>query len=155
MRRTIDLIVVHCSATPPSMDVGAAEIHRWHLDRGWRDIGYHAVVRRDGTVEAGRPLDQAGAHVRGHNKHSLGICLIGGVDQHGRPEANFTGPQLRAAALWALARQSENPGAQIFGHRDLDPHKACPSFDVGPWIELTRQHLIEEAADEDPPGGTI
>lgn len=135
MARPIRHIVVHCSYTPPSRDVGAVEIRRWHVDeRGWQDIGYHYVIRRDGTVEPGRPVEQPGAHARGYNGFSIGICLAGGMaEDDRRPDCNFTRPQW--AALQALVGRlaAAHPDAAVVGHRDLDPKKACPTFDVGAW----------------------
>jgi len=85
--RIIDTVIVHCSATKPSMDIGVDVIRQWHMNKGWSDIGYHYVIRRNGAVELGRDLDkdgdvdeEIGAHAYGHNATSIGICLIGGVD---------------------------------------------------------------------------
>ncbi len=79
--REINEIIVHCSATPESMDIGVKEIRDWHVnDNKWDDIGYHFVIRRDGTIECGRSIDKAGAHCKGHNAHSIGMCLVGGED---------------------------------------------------------------------------
>lgn len=100
--RTIDSIIIHCAYTPPGMDIGATEIRRWHVEeRGWKDIGYHYVVRRDGDVEPGRDLDgdgdvveEVGAHAAGHNAHSIGICLVGGrAEDDQAPDCNFTPAQ--------------------------------------------------------------
>ena len=72
--RRIEEIILHCSATPEGRDVGVEEIRRWHVKgNGWRDVGYHFVVRLDGSVETGRPLRVAGAHCRGHNARSVGV----------------------------------------------------------------------------------
>jgi N-acetylmuramoyl-L-alanine amidase len=90
IRKKTDLLVVHCAATKASMDIGAKEIRRWHKDRGWDDIGYHYVIRRNGDVEIGRPENAVGAHVAGKNSTSVGICLVGGIDDAGKPKANFT-----------------------------------------------------------------
>ena len=129
--RKIDTIVIHASDTPPSMDVDAAEIRRWHVeDNGWRDIGYHWVVRRSGELEAGRPEPEPGAHVAGHNAHSIGICMVGGRKEGGGPDSNYT------LAQWStlhelLANLAERfPDAKVVGHRDLDSSKACPCFDA-------------------------
>ena len=65
--RKINKIIVHCTATQESKDVSLDEVRRWHLNRGWRDIGYHFLIQRDGTVEEGRPIEQSGAHTKGHN----------------------------------------------------------------------------------------
>lgn len=127
--RKIEKIIVHCSATSPSMDIGASVIRKWHVkDRGWSDIGYHYVIKRDGTIEPGRPLDRPGAHTRGHNHNSIGVCWVGGVDDQNNPEDNRTEAQrLELARLVrALALQYD---ATIHGHREF-ANKACPSFDV-------------------------
>lgn len=131
--REIDLIVVHCADTPASMDIGVAEIRRWHTEeRGWSDIGYHYVIRRDGTIELGRDLDgdgdvdeETGAHVWGYNKRSIGICMVGG-----KGGANFTMPQYDALRNLVKALLEKYPGSALMGHRDLDESKECPSFDV-------------------------
>ncbi|UQZ89550.1 lysozyme [Deltaproteobacteria bacterium Smac51] len=135
--RIINALVVHCSATPPNSDIGAAEIRRVHVKQNkWRDIGYHYVIRRNGKVEVGRPEAQAGAHVSGHNADTLGICLVGGVDSKGRAEANYTLEQYET--LIGLIRQLKGfyPKATIKGHRDFPGvKKDCPCFDVRTWAE--------------------
>jgi N-acetylmuramoyl-L-alanine amidase len=134
----VQFLVVHCAATRPSMDVGKAEITRWHMQRGFFTIGYHFVIRRDGSVEAGRPLDMPGAHVQGYNGKSIGICMVGGVTERdvNVAEDNFTKDQFKS--LHALLRnlQPKFPNARIVGHRDLDRGKACPSFDVAEWLRV-------------------
>ena len=134
--RKISEIVIHCSATKPDVDVGVRDIRQWHVQgQGWRDIGYHLVIRLSGLVEAGRPLEQIGAHVAGHNADSVGICLVGGLGENGRPEAAFTPEQW--AALRAKLAELKNafPEALILGHRDFPGvTKACPSFDVKTWL---------------------
>lgn len=137
--RQIDTLVVHCAATPPDMDIGVAWIRDIHVKQNrWSDVGYHYVIRRDGTLEVGRPESKAGAHVSGHNARSIGVCLVGGVRRAGKalvPENNFTAPQ------WATLRRilaellERYPGARVLGHRDLNPGKACPSFDVREWMQ--------------------
>lgn len=126
-------IVVHCSATPPSMDIGVAEIDRWHRQRGFLKIGYHRVIRRDGTVEKGRDWDEVGAHVEGWNSVSVGICLVGGIDDKGKPEDSFEPVQKAILRAMLESLLVKFPKAQIIGHHDLNPHKACPSFDVKAW----------------------
>lgn len=131
--REIGRIIIHCSATKPTMDIGKAEITEWHTARGWNTIGYHYVIRRSGDIEQGRPEAIAGAHVAGHNSDSLGICMVGGIDEKGRPDANFTRPQW--AALEHLVTQIlvQHPDAKVSGHRDWTDAKACPSFDARAW----------------------
>lgn len=128
--RVINLIVVHCSATPASMDIGVEEIRRWHVDgNGWSDIGYHYVIRRDGAVELGRPVDKMGAHAKGYNGASLGVCMIGGLNDDGDPDANFTAAQYDALELVYRALAQSHPITDTVGHRDISS-KSCPCFDV-------------------------
>lgn len=135
--KAVNYLVVHCAATKSDMDIGAQEIRSWHFQRGWMDIGYHFVIRRNGAIEEGRPPDRPGAHARGYNHLSLGVCLVGGVAADGKTaENNFTPDQFHA--LWALLTdlKSKYPEAKVIGHRDLpNVNKGCPSFDVPSWWE--------------------
>lgn len=132
--RQITHIVIHCSATRPDLDVGAEQIRVWHRGRGWSDIGYHYVVRRSGAVEAGRPLERAGAHVAGHNAKTIGVCLVGGVDATGLPQANYTPGQWAALEKLVGDLCEQFPAARVCGHRDFPGvAKACPCFDAGDW----------------------
>lgn len=129
--RPINDIVIHCSATPEGKDFDAADIDRWHKRRGWSGIGYHYVVKRDGTVERGRPERQIGAHVSGHNRHSIGIVYIGGVDSKGRPKDTRTPAQKVALRAVVETLKARYTAARVRGHRDFPGvAKACPSFDV-------------------------
>lgn len=130
-RKSTDYIVIHCAATPPSMDIGVDEIRTWHVDEnGWSDVGYHFVVRRGGKIELGRELLAVGAHVRGYNSQSVGICMVGGTDDTGEPEANFTTAQYNATDSLVSVLKRIWPNAKVVGHRDLDHRKDCPSFDA-------------------------
>ncbi|QWP79216.1 N-acetylmuramoyl-L-alanine amidase [Lysobacter sp. K5869] len=132
--RPITALVVHCSATPAGKPFRAADIDRWHREKGWAGIGYHFVIPLDGSVEPGRPLAEAGAHVEGHNRDTIGICLIGGVDATGKPAATFNERQYDALELQLRALRGRFPQAHILGHRDFPGVvKACPSFDVRAW----------------------
>lgn len=144
--KPIKHLVVHCSATPASRDIGVAEIRTMHKSMGWRDVGYHYVVRRDGTVEKGRPDTMIGSHVKGHNDGSLGICLVGGVKPNMSAETNFTAAQYLALEQLLSRLKASYPSARVCGHRDLSPDrngngtvepgewvKACPTFDVATW----------------------
>jgi hypothetical protein len=129
---TADTIVVHCSATPPTADIGRREIDQWHRAKSWLKIGYHVVIRRDGTIEWGRKLTEVGAHVEGHNSHTVGVCMVGGVNAAGKAENNFTPEQFDALEVVLLGLQCKLQGVRrICGHRDFpDVKKDCPSFDV-------------------------
>jgi len=133
--REISQIVVHCSYTPPSMDIGAETIRDWHVDdNGWDDIGYHYVITRNGEIEPGRPVGIAGAHVRGHNDHTIGVCLIGGMtEDDDEPESNFTHWQWDALDVLLHQLEAKLGRLDVVGHRDLDPSKDCPCFNVQAW----------------------
>jgi N-acetylmuramoyl-L-alanine amidase len=118
----IDKIVIHCSDSPHGRGDDASTVHTWHCQRGWSGLGYHHVITEEGEVQAGRPHFWTGAHVKGHNEGSLGICLIG------RDE--FTGSQLLALRELHHDLVSQYPNAQWFNHYELDPHKTCPNFDA-------------------------
>lgn len=116
------------------MNIGVREIREWHKDRGWSDIGYHYVIRRSGNIELGRSLNRQGAHVFGHNHNSVGICLIGGVDEDGEPQNNYTNDQLMMLRLLIDGLKSQFKKAKVLGHRDFPGvAKDCPCFDVGAW----------------------
>ena len=137
----VKFIAIHCSASNVKMDVGAAEIDRWHRVRGFIKIGYHYVIRRDGTLETGRPTTEIGAHVEGFNSQSIGVCLVGGVDGSKlmKPENNFTPAQFANLAALLAGLKKLYPDAVIQGHRDFpNVAKACPSFDVGDWLKTVQ-----------------
>ncbi len=134
-RESTDQIIVHCSATAPSLTVGVKEIRDWHQARGWKDIGYHVVIKRNGSIEFGRPLDEVGAHAYSHNHHSAGVCLIGGVNDQGYSENNFTKEQFLSLRLIIDGLLSRYPGSKVLGHRDFpEVHKDCPCFNVREWF---------------------
>ncbi len=136
--REIKKIAVHCAATKASMDIGAKEIRDWHVNGNkWSDIGYHKVIRRDGMVEDGRPETKSGAHVAGHNSYTLAVCLVGGIDDTGAAEDNFTTGQFIAlrAVIDNWCEKFGLTHADVMGHRDFpNVAKACPSFDVQAWL---------------------
>jgi hypothetical protein len=132
--RAIDKIIIHCSATPPSMDIGATVIRSWHKGKGWKDIGYHYVIRRDGSLEEGRKEKVVGAHVRGHNAHSIGICLIGGTKAGGGTQYNFVKAQMTELKRLVTELMGRYPEASIHGHNEF-AKKACPTFDVKVWVD--------------------
>lgn len=134
----VEFIAVHASATPPSMDIGVDDIRRWHLKRGWLDIGYHYVIRRDGTLEEGRDLSTPGAHVAGYNDKAIGICLVGGSAEGdvNTAEANYTFAQYKTLKSLLDYLKDYFPNAIIQGHRDFPGvTKACPSFNVKAFME--------------------
>lgn len=133
-RRSTDYIAIHCSATPAARDIGRAEIEKMHRDRGFVTIGYHFVIRRDGTVETGRPVDTVGAHVKSYNSISVGVCLVGGVTPKLKAENNYTPEQWASLATVVEDLRGMYPHAKILGHRDFPAvAKDCPCFDVKEW----------------------
>lgn len=129
--RPISEVIIHCSATPEGKNFTARDIDRWHKQRGWRGIGYHYVVLLDGTIQEGRPLRQIGAHVRGHNRGTIGICYIGGVAKDGRTAKDTRTPAQKRALLEICKRLTRKfPSIKkVTGHNQYAA-KACPSFDV-------------------------
>lgn len=127
--RRIDLIIVHCTATPAGRDVTAADVDRWHRQRGFRSIGYHYLVRLDGRVEQGRSDAEVGAHCSGRNANSIGVCYAGGCDSRMNPVDTRTPEQCRALRELLAELKARYPDAKICGHRDFAA-KACPSFDA-------------------------
>ena len=133
-RKDTDFIIIHCSATGPNHDVDIKDVDRWHRELGWKMVGYHFFIKRDGTVQKGRELMDGGAHAGPeYNNRSIGICMAGGVAEDGKtPEDNFTNYQWKA--LWHLVKEMTItfPEAQVIGHNDVAA-KACPCFDAKDW----------------------
>ena len=129
--RRITLIVIHCSAVKPDQQSSAAQIDSWHRQRGFHlGIGYHYVIRRDGTLEMGRPEYMVGAHCKNHNQHSIGVCYEGGLNARGDPADTRTEAQKRTMLSLLKELKGRYPRAIIVGHNTLNPLKACPCFNV-------------------------
>lgn len=129
-KRTINEIIVHCSATAEGMDYTVADITRWHKARGFTTIGYHYVVYRDGSIHVGRDINMVGAHCTGHNAHSIGVCYIGGCAADGKtPKDTRTDAQKQSLVTLLTALRRLYPKATIHGHREFAA-KACPSFNA-------------------------
>lgn len=160
---SVDWLVVHTSASRPDMDIGVKEIRKLHMQNGWSDVGYHYIIRRDGTVEKGRTDTTPGAHARGYNLYSLGICLVGGVEIgegptptaeewyenystiRPKPENNYTPAQFVSLRKILDDLLVAHPDADILGHRDLPGvNKACPCFDVREWIATYEEKSTDE-----------
>jgi N-acetylmuramoyl-L-alanine amidase len=128
--RQIKRIIIHCTATPEGRDHTAKEIDRWHKAQGWSGIGYHYVIRLDGTIESGRPIDKVGAHVKGHNADSIGVVYVGGCDKNMKPKDTRTPAQREALRQLIDKLKGRYPSATVHGHNEFDKGKACPSFNV-------------------------
>ena len=132
-RSSTDYMVIHCAATKPSMDIGADTIRDWHVNgNGWRDIGYHLVIRRNGDVEKGRDINDSGAHAAGYNSKSIGLCLVGGMAEDNSAEDNFTAQQWTSLLATVKELEVDYPSAKVIGHNEIS-EKECPSFDVQKW----------------------
>ena len=128
--RTINEIIVHCSATPEGKDYTLDTIRQWHLQRGFSDIGYHYIIHPDGKVEEGCDVNIAGAHCSGHNSKSIGICYIGGMTADNKKAKDTrTEEQRKSLKVLLMAMRKLYPSASIHGHRDFAA-KDCPSFDA-------------------------
>lgn len=129
--RKINKIIIHCTATPEGREHDVADIRRWHLKRGFNDIGYHYLIHIDGTIEEGRPINKQGAHCSGQNRGSIGICYVGGMSKDMK-EAKDTRTQAQKDSLIKLMHEliyKYNKDMTIHGHNEY-ANKACPSFNV-------------------------
>lgn len=142
-RRRIDLILVHCTATPEGNDYTVDQIREWHTapkpkGQGWSDIGYHYIIYRDGSVHLGRDVDIVGAHCEGYNSFSIGIVYVGGLENIPGvpldklpPKDTRTDAQKLALVDLLVKLRRLYPNAKIAGHRNYDKKgKTCPSFDA-------------------------
>ena len=135
-REKTDTIVIHCSATPPTMDIGVEKIREWHVkDNGWDDVGYHFIITRDGTIEPARPEEMQGAHAPKVNHRSIAICMIGGSDANGMWSNNFTNEQWVTLKALLLNLTKKYEIKKIIGHYQVDDKKECPSFKVPEYLE--------------------
>lgn len=127
--REVDKLIIHCSGTRVGVKVTVEDIRGWHKKRGFKDIGYHYVIYQDGYIAIGRALVQAGAHCKGYNKKSIGICYIGGLDKNGKFADTRTDTQ-KEELIWLVAYLKRRyPGVTVHGHNEFS-NKACPGFDV-------------------------
>ena len=128
--RKINKLIVHCTATPEGRHTTVDDIRSWHKQRGWSDIGYHIVIYLDGTVHEGRPVEIQGAHCKGHNKDSIGIAYVGGINKTDfKPEDTRTDEQKESLAFMLEYYKTRHPDAVVYGHNDFSS-KACPSFNA-------------------------
>lgn len=134
--RKINKIIIHCSATPEGKDFTVEDITKWHKQRGFRTIGYHYVIYRDGSIHTGRPEDEIGAHTVGQNSNSIGICYIGGMDKDNKKPMD-TRTEAQKLSIIRLVQELMNkyPDATIHGHNEF-ANKACPSYNVKNELDL-------------------
>lgn len=138
-RKATDFIAIHCSASQPDNATDVKTIDRWHRQRGFLMVGYHYVIKTDGTVQTGRDEDSVGAHVSGYNHNSVGICLVGGVDKEGKSVNNFSEAQMLSLFGVLKGLKEKYPKAVIQGHKDFPKvAKDCPCFNVKGWLQLVQ-----------------
>lgn len=150
LSKTWKYITIHASATPPNQNHDVVSIRKMHTNKGWSDIGYHILIRRDGVIELGRPFTRWGAHVKGHNVNNIGICLVGGVDRNNKAVCNYTDEQFDSLkeVLMDLVGILGIKDGNIKGHRDWSPDlngdgkitpdeyiKMCPCFTVSDFLK--------------------
>lgn len=135
-RRQIDGIVIHCTATKPGQDLTVADVRKMHKQKGWSDIGYHYLIRLDGRIEKGRDVDIIGAHVSGHNAHTIGVCYVGGLDATGKPYDTRTYNQKQSLLNLLKMLRVAYHKATIKGHRDYSPDKdGNGTIEPNEWIK--------------------
>ena len=141
-KRNISLIVLHCSATRVNQNFTIEQLEACHKARGFQTSGYHFYITKDGTLYPGRPESQMGAHAKGFNAHSIGICYEGGLDEHGRCKDTRTLAQKVTMEELLQSLCVDYPDAEILGHRDLPGvHKECPCFDTRAWLKEINFHI--------------
>lgn len=146
--RTIDKIIVHCSATKQGENFHAADIDRWHRQKGYGCIGYHYVIDIDGTLERGRPLEKVGAHCKKYNKSSIGVCYIGGLSKSNKPTDTRT-PEQKKTLRELLEKLVSRFNCPIYGHRDFS-RRDCPCFDAHQeYRDIYRRFLIQQRKEID------
>ncbi len=129
--RKINKIIVHCSATREGQDIPVETIRKWHVEgRGWTDIGYHFYIDINGEIHKGRDIAKIGAHCKGQNRNSIGICYAGGVEADGKTPKD-TRYDCQKDSLIAVIRtlKAMYPESKVYSHSDF-ANKACPSFDA-------------------------
>lgn len=128
--RKIKEIIIHCSATKEDVDFDINDIRRWHVEEnGWEDVGYHYFIKLDGTIQKGRDIEKQGAHCKGHNRNSIGICYCGGLDSEGKPKDTRTIKQIASMSLLLNRLKNRFPEATVHCHNEF-AKKACPSFQI-------------------------
>jgi N-acetylmuramoyl-L-alanine amidase len=139
-RFVTDCIVVHHIGMANNDDVSAETGHQWHLNQGWSGIGYHFIIRKDGTIEEGRPLGTIGAHVYGENRHTIGINLVGNFENAVPTEAQKASAARLIASLCTVYQLDPVWQSTVKGHRDLNA-TACP----GRYLYAQMPDLVQQA----------
>jgi N-acetylmuramoyl-L-alanine amidase len=146
--RDIDKIILHCSATPEGRDVSTQAIRSWHKARGWNDIGYHWVIEIDGSLHKGRDEQKVGAHCKGQNYSSIGICYVGGADDDLLPKDTLNEAQEDTLKQIVCDIRERYGDIELHGHNEF-ARKACPSFDVSERLEYLRIDGLSGEGNQD------
>ena len=132
-KNNIKYLVVHCSDTNDNKNISSLEIHKMHIGFGWNGVGYHKIICRNGDIENGRQEYWVGAHARGYNEISLGVCLIG--------KKEFTEMQFESLEKVLRSWKKKYPTTEIIGHNSIsDTKKTCPNFDIKKWCKTKNLH---------------
>ena len=134
-REITDTIVIHCTQTPPTMDIDVTKVTEWHKQRGFDTIGYHVLIKRDGTLQEGRQQDEVGAHAVAVNGTSIGVAMVGGGTPSMGWEDNFAPIQFETLKTIIMKLKKDYNIEKVIGHYQVDDKKECPSFDVPKWLE--------------------
>tara|TARA_R110000803_G_scaffold107207_1_gene175326 strand:+ start:474 stop:911 length:438 start_codon:yes stop_codon:yes gene_type:complete len=130
--RKIDKLIIHCSATPEFKEFDVDDIRNWHVNGNkWSDVGYHFVIKINGTIQIGRPINKIGSHVKGKNRSSIGICYIGGMNRDMTDWIDTRTPEQKVSLIALLKELKEKyTKAIVYGHNDFTDKKVCPCFDA-------------------------
>ena len=137
-RKETKYIIIHCSNSTPSEDLNVCELNKLHRQKGFLNIRYHLIIKRDGIIEAGRDIDEVGSHTEDFDDQSVSICLIGGVetDKDNEPRLNYTARQWETLKSIVKSMCTLYPDAKVIGFNDVDTHKVSPYFDVQEWFDF-------------------
>ena len=127
--RQVKKIILHCTATVEGQEFDITDVDRWHKKRGWKSVGYHYLIKQDGTLQVGRSLDEVGSHTKGENSDSIGIVYVGGLDANKEPKDTMTAYQELTLMELIFSLRTVLHWMPVHGHNEYSS-KACPSFDV-------------------------
>lgn len=137
-RKETKYIIIHCSNSTPSEDLTVCELNKLHRQKGFLNIRYHLIIKRDGIIEAGRDIDEVGSHTEDFDDKSVSICLIGGVetDKDNEPRLNYTARQWETLKSLVKSMCLLYPEAKVVGFNEVDTNKVSPFFDVQAWFDF-------------------
>jgi N-acetylmuramoyl-L-alanine amidase len=131
-RKETNYIVIHSTNTKPNVNLSARDIDERHRKRGLLKIGYHCIIKRDGTIEVGRPFNEIGAHIQEYDNQSIGVCIVGGKNTRGVVAPDYSAQQQKALYVLIKTLTYMYKDAKVVGHNKLEKTD-CPSFNVEEW----------------------